>query len=102
MSGSVTDAEDIDGLAAEYVVGSLNSVERMEVAARRHGDRALNDAIEAWERRLGPLSDAVPLVEPPDHVLRSVLCRIDDRQPRVSAKPLSWRRRLPASGGGAS
>jgi len=102
MSGTVTDAEDIDGLAAEYVLGSLNSVERMEVAVRCRGDGALNDAIEAWERRLGPLSDAVPPVEPPDHVLRSVMRRIDDRQPRVSAKPLSWHRRWPAFAVGAS
>src|SRR5204863_4890980 len=102
MSGSMTDAEDIDGLAAEYVLGSLDPVERMEVAARRHGEPALNDAIKAWERRLGPLSDAVPPLEPPNHVLRSVMRRIDDRQPRVSGKPLSWRRLWPAYAVGAS
>src|SRR5436190_11467839 len=97
----MTDAEDIDGLAAEYVLGSLDPVERMEVAARRHGEPALNDAIKAWERRLGPLSDAVPPLEPPNRVLRSVMRRID-RQPRVSGKPLSWRRLWPAYAVGAS
>jgi anti-sigma-K factor RskA len=98
----MTDAENIDGLAAEYVLGSLDPVERMEVAARRHGDPALNDAIKAWERRLGPLSDLVPPLEPPHHVLRNVMRRIDDRQPRVSAKPLPWRRRWPAIAVGTS
>jgi anti-sigma-K factor RskA len=98
----MTDAEDIDGLAAEYVLGSLDPVERMEVAARRHGEPALNDAIEAWERRLGPLSDAVPPLEPPNHVLRSIMRRIDDREPRVAGKPLSWRRLWPAYAVGAS
>ena len=98
----MTDAEDIDGLAAEYVLGSLNAVERMEVAARRPGEPALEDAIKAWERRLGPLSDAVPPLEPPSHVLRNVMRRIDALEPRVSGKPLSWRRLWPAYAVGAS
>ena len=98
----MTDAEDIDGLAAEYVLGSLDPVERMEVAARRHGEPALNDAIKAWERRLGPLSDLVPPLEPPNHVLRNVMRRIDDLEPRVSAKALPWHRRWPAIAVGAS
>ena len=98
----MTDAEDIDGLAAEYVLGSLDPVERMEVAARRHGEPALDDAIKAWERRLGPLSDAVPPLEPPSHVLRNVMRRIDYRQSKVSAKALPWRRLWPAYAVGAS
>ena len=99
----MTDAEDIDGLAAEYVLGSLDPVERMEVAARRHGEPALNDAIKAWERRLGPLTDLVPPLEPPNHVLRSIMRRIDDDLgPRVSAKALPWRRQWPAIAVGTS
>ncbi len=99
----MTDAEDIDGLAAEYVLGSLDPVERMEVAARRHGEPALNDAIKAWERRLGPLSDLVPPLEPTSHVLRNVMRRIDDDLgPRVSAKALPWRRQWPAIAVGTS
>src|ERR1700674_2108251 len=60
----MTDDDDIDGLAAEYVLGSLDPAERKEVAARRRMDGALDDAVKAWEKRLGPLSDLVPGIEP--------------------------------------
>src|SRR5882724_11612291 len=61
----MSNADDIDGLAAEYAVGSLDALERREVAARRKVDATLDAAIRAWENRLGGLSDAVPKVEPP-------------------------------------
>jgi anti-sigma-K factor RskA len=61
----MSNADDIDGLAAEYAVGSLDALERREVAARRKVDATLDAAIRAWENRLGALSDAVPKVEPP-------------------------------------
>src|SRR5882757_526236 len=65
IASDMSDADDIDGLAAEYVVGSLDALERKEVAARRKVDATLDAAIRAWENRLGALSDAVPKVEPP-------------------------------------
>ena len=61
----MTEEDDIDGLAAEYVLGSLDADERKEVAARRRTDAALDRAIKAWEKRLGPLSEGVPDLEPP-------------------------------------
>jgi anti-sigma-K factor RskA len=60
----MTDDDDIDGLAAEYVLGSLDPVERKEVDVRRKVDVTLDDAIKAWEKRLGPLSDVLPALEP--------------------------------------
>jgi anti-sigma-K factor RskA len=68
--------EDIDGLAAEYVLGSLDPTERRQVDARRKADAALEAAIAAWERRLGPLSDRGRDVTPPAHVLDGILSRI--------------------------
>jgi anti-sigma-K factor RskA len=68
--------EDIDGLAAEYVLGSLDPAERRQVDARRQTDAALAAAIAAWERRLGPLSDRGRDVSPPAHVLDGILSRI--------------------------
>jgi anti-sigma-K factor RskA len=59
------DAADIEGLAAEYVMGSLDVHEREEVAARRKVDATLDAAIRAWENRLGSLNDLVPSVKPP-------------------------------------
>ncbi len=85
------DADDIDGLAAEYVLGSLDLDERAEVAVRRQADRALDGAIRAWEARFRPLSDALPGVEPPHHVFRNVMRRVQEprEQPSASAKPAS-------------
>jgi anti-sigma-K factor RskA len=60
----MTNDDNIDGLAAEYVLGSLDRVEREEIAARRTVEEALDHAIKAWEKRLGPLSDLVPGLEP--------------------------------------
>jgi anti-sigma-K factor RskA len=72
----MNDDDDIDGLAAEYVLGTLDVDERKAVAARRGTDVALNHAIEAWETRLGPLVDAVPGIEPPPHVFGSIADKI--------------------------
>ena len=53
----MTEDDDIDGLAGEYVLGSLSADERREVGSRRRADRALEAAIGAWEQRLAPLID---------------------------------------------
>jgi anti-sigma-K factor RskA len=72
----MTEDEDIDGLAAEYVLGSLDPSERVAVDVRRRSDHPLADAIRAWERRLGPLSWQAPEVQPPAHLFDSILQRI--------------------------
>ena len=56
----MTDDDDVDGLAAEYVVGSLGPAERAQVAARCRRDVTLREAIKDWEKRLGTLADGVP------------------------------------------
>jgi len=56
----MTEEEDIDGLAAEYALGSLDVAERKQVAARRKTDASLHDAIESWQHRLAPLSQRLP------------------------------------------
>jgi anti-sigma-K factor RskA len=77
----MTEEDDIDGLAAEYVLGSLDPAEREHVDARRKTDASLADAIEAWQRRLGPLSEQAPGIEPPPHLLDSILSRISTQGP---------------------
>ena len=72
----MTEEDDIDGLAAEYVLGSLSPTERAEVEARRGSDAALATAIEAWQARLGPLSEQAPGLEPPSHLFGRILTRI--------------------------
>jgi anti-sigma-K factor RskA len=72
----MTEEDDIDGLAAEYVLGSLSRAERAEVEGRRGSEAALAAAIEAWQRRLGPLSEQMPGVEPPAQLFGRILARL--------------------------
>lgn len=52
----MSNRDDIDMLAAEYVLGTLDREERSDVEARRPTDVALDTAIAAWEERLAPLN----------------------------------------------
>jgi len=72
----MTEDEDIDGLAAEYVLGSLDAAERADVEARRTSEGSLRAAIQAWERRLAPLLEAAPEVAPPADLLDKILVKI--------------------------
>ena len=52
----MTDREDIDMLAAEYVLGTLDPDMRRIVDERRSHEDGLNAAIAGWEKRLSPLN----------------------------------------------
>jgi len=104
----MTEDDDIDGLAAEYVLGSLDPAERRQVDARRNTDASLAAAIAAWERRLGPLSDRGRDVTPPAHVFDGILSRISGEAAQsagtadvVPLRRASGRRWLMAAGAGA-
>ncbi|MFA5957015.1 anti-sigma factor domain-containing protein [Hyphomicrobium sp.] len=73
------DNDDIDALAGEYVLGTLDANERASVGVRRLREPALEAAIVAWEQRLAPLSDVGPEVKPPANILPKVLTRIETR-----------------------
>jgi anti-sigma-K factor RskA len=72
----MTENDDLEGLAAEYVLGSLSLAERREVDARRRRDRALDQAVSAWESRLGPMSAAVEGIEPPPELFARIASRL--------------------------
>ena len=74
----MTELDDIDGLAAEYVLGTLDAAERAAVAARRQREPALDAAILDWEKRLAGLSSGVTPVAPPAAVWRGIERRIAD------------------------
>jgi anti-sigma-K factor RskA len=58
------DTNDIDGLAGQYVLGTLSATARAAVEVRmRNGEPALREAVRAWEARLQPLT---ALAEPAD------------------------------------
>jgi anti-sigma-K factor RskA len=79
----MTDNEDIDALAGEYVLGTLDAQERTMVAARRLREPDLDSAIIAWERRLAPLNEIIREAAPGADSLAKILARIDE-QPETS------------------
>jgi hypothetical protein len=91
---AMTNHEDIDGLAAEYVLGTLDGAERRQVNARRQVDASLSAAIDAWECRLAPLNERGGGIEPPAHLLDGILSRIASQAPQraEAAKVLPLRR----------
>jgi anti-sigma-K factor RskA len=72
----MTDRDDIEALAGEYVLGTLDAAERAAVEARRGRDPALHDAIQAWELRLAALNEAAGPIAPSSGVLPRILSRI--------------------------
>lgn len=74
----MTDRDDreIEDLAAEYVLGTLDAEERAAVAARRMRDPGLDRAITAWERRLAPMMEAVKDAPPPADAYDAIRDRI--------------------------
>lgn len=74
----MSDQDDIDALAAEYVLGTLGPAERTAVSARRLRERDLDAAIEAWEARLAPLAETAPAVEPSPGLLAAIEAKISD------------------------
>lgn len=58
-------SDDLDSLAAEYVLGTLDGEARAEVRARMQDDPALCRSVEAWEARLSGLSAEETPLEPP-------------------------------------
>jgi anti-sigma-K factor RskA len=92
----MTDDDDIDAIAGEYVLGTLDAAERASVAARRLRESALDAAIIAWESKLAPLSELVAAVTPPSDTFAKIESRIDGSEtgPYGSAAIIDLRRRL--------
>lgn len=68
--------DEREGLAGEYVLGTLDASERAAVEAALAEDPALAAAVAAWAMRLQPLADGAGEVPPPASVLPQVLSRI--------------------------
>lgn len=77
MSDAMSAEDDIEELAGEYVLGTLAPEERATVAARRHREARLDEAIRAWEARLSPLDGATRPVAPPPALWERIEQRLD-------------------------
>jgi anti-sigma-K factor RskA len=82
----MTELDDIDALAAEYVLGTLPLAERMAANERRASDPAFERAVAGWERRLGPLSEMVTPVAPPAGLYNKIRAQIGLASHVVSLK----------------
>ena len=78
--------DDIDAVAAEYVLGTLDASERASVAARRHRELRLDAAIVDWERRLAPLAEASAAIAPPPGLFQKIEARLLTAGDRPSAR----------------
>ena len=96
----MTELDDIEALAAEYVLGTLGSEERLAVAERRAKEPGLDAAIAAWERRLGPLVEVVAPVAPPAGLyskiraqigLSSQVVSLEARERELTGRANRWR-----------
>lgn len=83
----MADADDLDGLAAEYALGVLDAAERGEVERRLGRDESFRRLVEAWERQLAPLAMALPPVEPRPEVWFRLARNV--RYARNTAEPVS-------------
>jgi anti-sigma-K factor RskA len=68
--------EEIEGLAAEYVLGTLTTEERLDVVYRMRTDPAMKRAVEAWGERLHPLIEGLEPIDPPRDVEERVMRQI--------------------------
>jgi len=75
MAGPESD-DDRRGLAAEYVLGTLEAAERAEVERRLASDPELAAEVARWQSRLEPLLAAVPPESPSAGTFDKVLARI--------------------------
>jgi len=81
----MTTRDDIDNLAGEYVLGTLDAGERASVAIRRLSETELDQAIQDWERRLAPLDiETAPVAPPVD-----LLGRIERQIPSSAGNPVT-------------
>jgi anti-sigma-K factor RskA len=72
----VNDTEDLDALAAEYVLGSLDDAERTAAEARLLADGGFRARVAAWQQRLQPLADIAAPVEPPAGLRERILAGV--------------------------
>jgi anti-sigma-K factor RskA len=71
------DGEELEGLAAEYVLGTLDANERRAADARIAADPGFAAAVASWEARLQPLADGETPVAPRADTFDRILARIN-------------------------
>jgi len=78
-----------DGLAADYVLGTMRAGARRRFEALLPSHVELRRATAAWQERLMPLTAAIDPVQPPGDVWRHISDRLDRRRSVVAG---AWQR----------
>ena len=89
MSNFLID-EDTDLLAAEFVLGTLDSEERANAQSLLRTDHGFIAMVRIWERRFGELHLMVEPVEPDARILQRIkaqIAQIAPREPIPEDKP---------------
>lgn len=89
----MTSRDDIEELAGEYVLGTLDAAERASVEARRAREAQLDRAIRDWEKRLAPLDASSRPVDPSPGLFERIESRIGNSEP-VTAQVIELKDRL--------
>jgi anti-sigma-K factor RskA len=74
--------DDMETLAAEYVLGLLTVAQLPHVVALRHGSARFDRAVQQWELRLLPLAEALDPVQPSPRVWAGIKAAIAQKQMR--------------------
>ena len=86
MSGLMSDVDHTNALAAEYVLGTLDSEEREQARALLGADTAFAGKVVRWERRLGELHLMVEPVEPDAKIWARIKSKMPESQSRSNAR----------------
>ena len=99
------DRDELDGLAGEYVLGTLSADERAAAEARYAADAEFRRLVSDWEARLQPLADsadeaplAVPVVGD-DGRGSPVVKAIDEDEPDALGRRHQGRQQRQRDGG---
>lgn len=90
--------DDVDVLAGEYVLGTLDESTHNDLSMRRQHDSSVDAAISGWEQRLAPLALTIKPVEPPAEVFSNIIRRLDqgvrstDNVVQLQRQVQRWRR----------
>jgi hypothetical protein len=87
--------QDTGLLAAEFVLGTLDSPERAKAQALLKSDHSFIAMVRIWERRFGELHLMVEPIEPDPSILDRVRARIGIPAPSQSASPAEQPAELP-------
>ncbi|BBH45680.1 anti-sigma factor domain-containing protein [Pseudomonas sp. KU43P] len=84
--------EDLDELAAEYVLGTLSGEQRTAMQGRLQTEPALRAAVDAWEARLLELTSQVEPITPSHRLWGRIERSLEQAQPARPQSTRWWQR----------